>query len=96
MLTTVEAERAQKAVERPLQMDNGEYTVYRNKLRAIEEEWGNGVYQRNASDIPYALHENLFQRAWEDGHSDGFESVENHYIRHAQFAREVITTYLNN
>lgn len=40
-----------------------------------------------ADGLPEALQEKVFEKAWDDSHSSGFQSVENTYEEYADFAR---------
>jgi len=64
-------------------------TENRFATNQLEKRWGAWLADEYASDVPAAAHAEIYRMAWDDGHSSGYEEVENRYQEYADFARKV-------
>jgi hypothetical protein len=68
---------------------------YNEQLKKYREHDGELIQQfkqdlfKNCNVKDEAKGEKVYSKAWEDGHSDGFESVANYFERYLDFAREL-------
>ena len=95
MLTTNEIDTAVRAVVWPGANVNradreAARVAYRAEVAGLERDWREWLEAEYAEGIPASLLTNIFDRAWAEGHSSGYQDVENHYEQIADFAREVL------
>jgi hypothetical protein len=62
---------------------------YHAAQNAMVAEWKAWLADEYADDLPEAVQDRIFGKAWEDGHSGGYDEIEFHYIPLAVFARDV-------
>ena len=53
--------------------------VYDTGLASIESSWKEWLYQDAAPDLSKEAADLIFQKAWDDGHSGGYEEVDMHF-----------------
>lgn len=56
----------------------------------LEAQWRAWLADEYASDLSSVAQSLIYTKAWEDGHSSGYNDVEHYYSEHADFARQVI------
>lgn len=61
--------------------------AYRERDRQIRDEFKNDLIEEFAADLPRKVGERVWDYAWEEGHSEGYERVEQYFEEMAEFAR---------
>lgn len=92
-LTTAQVKTATAAVPLSPTRSIDAYRKYHATISALEARWGNWLAAEYAADLPPAIHDKLYGKAWANGHSSDYAAVENYYEEHAIFAREVIAAF---
>lgn len=65
-------------------------TEYRVEEKALEQQWKAWLIEEYAFDFSEKVQEEIFRRAWDDGHSSGYHNVENYFQEYADFANMVL------
>ena len=94
MLTTTELNAATRALVYPHSTGNrsdrpardAALAKYRADEKALEAEWALWLGDEYAGDLPASVHAEIYRRAWNDGHSEGYYAVESRYEEYAEFA----------
>lgn len=60
---------------------------WRQREGEIREQFGKDLADEYAADLPEAVQDKIFQRAWVSGHSSGYPQVAQDYEELAEFAR---------
>ena len=64
--------------------------AYESEKNALLEEFQSALAEENSIDVSSNVHQLVWQKAWEDGHSCGLYAVANHYESYADWADEII------
>lgn len=62
---------------------HAEYRAATGRIHGEFREWLAAEY---ASAMPANVQSKIWEKAWEDGHSGGYNEVEGHYMDYAEFA----------
>lgn len=92
-ISTIDIAKAVAAVPLTWGMTSSDHRERNLKISALNAQWAEFLAEEYAYDLPVSLHANLFEKAWEEGHSSGYDSVESCYEDYAAFARKVITAH---
>lgn len=93
-LTTDELVEATDAVKWPAKATNKQRDEYRAKIKALETQWAAWLDVEYGSYIPSEFRKVIFQKAWSDGHSSGYRSVEEFYEVYSEFAGAAIRSHI--
>lgn len=99
-LSTSELEIATKALVYPSDVRNKDERIrlrneYNFATRDLEKQWQGWLADEYASEIPESAHAAIFQQAWSDGHSSGYNQVEHHYAEIADVLTAVAKAAAN-
>jgi hypothetical protein len=89
MLTTDELTVETASLSYPRSGNREDRSAYYSKIAAFEHQWAEWLASEYATYLPATVHSLIYKRAWADGHSDGYNAVENRYSEYAEFATEV-------
>lgn len=59
----------------------------------LDAEFKALLHEEHSLDFPDSLHERIYEIAYSQGHSSGFESIEHEYAARVGFAREVLAHF---
>lgn len=91
MLTTEEADAAYRAVPFPkFDRNDPGRKDYHAQIAEIEAEWREWLEAEWASGLTKSLRDEIYRRAWDDGHSNGYCEVQGYYEDYANFAHFVL------
>lgn len=62
------------------------HAVYRAETSRIHGEFRDWLAYEYASSMPANVQSKIWEKAWEDGHSGGYNEVEGHYKDYVEFA----------
>jgi len=62
---------------------------YQEATGLLVAEWVEFLKDEHGYDLPAAAQSAVYSKAWEDGHSSGYQEVESCYMNLADFARTV-------
>ena len=69
---------------------------YEESLALITAEFKEWLAFEYASELPVSVQEDIWYKAWADGHSAGYNEVERFYINLAEFAEKVAQAVRNS
>jgi hypothetical protein len=93
-LTTAELKAAEDALPR-LRKPTLEQTYERQStVYALQKRWAAYLAEKYGSYVPNAFLVVIYEKAYETGHSDGYESVENYYQEYVDFASAAIKSHI--
>jgi hypothetical protein len=105
LLTTRELEEATAALVYPRfsgvrsdaarQKLDADRAAWKAAEKELEGQWKNWLNLTYCYDLPDEVANEIFVRAWSDGHSSGYNSVENAYEAYATFAEFVVKSVRN-
>lgn len=64
--------------------------LYRAEKAELEKQWKDWLHKDYAPSFSEDLHNHVFGKAWEDGHSHGYYEVEIHYEDLVDFVAKAI------
>lgn len=75
---------------------------YRNAKAAVDKEvndifvqWQAALYEEEGSDLPKAVLDKLYDKAYEDGHSAGYAEVRSYFGDYVDFFLDALQAYQN-
>lgn len=95
LLTTAELEEATAALPFPRKATVEACAQWNAKIAVLEAQWAEWLKQESWVELPKSLRDEIFEKAWADGHSNGYDAVEEAYGRYADFAQSAIQAYQN-
>lgn len=95
MLNAKDAEAAIKALPYPSGTANKDEraalrAAYNEGVSRVNGEFRDWLANEYAPTLPGSVKDKVWGKAWEDGHSGGFNEVEGHYRDYAEFAEFVM------
>lgn len=94
LLTTSELIAATDALPYPRKPTPVQREEWNAAIRELESKWAAWLKKESAHRIPAPLHQELFEKAWDDGHSNGYEEVERYYNDYVDFAEHIIKIFI--
>lgn len=64
--------------------------IFNNKSAALVEQWNKDVYEHYGVDRHNPLVQIAMSKAYEDGHSSGYQEVEHYFDKYLDFIEEVL------
>lgn len=64
--------------------------VYNEQRAKLEKQWKDWLHKEYAPSFSEDLHNHVYGKAWEDGHSYGYHEVEIHYEDLVDFVAKAI------
>jgi hypothetical protein len=106
LLTTRELEEARSVLHRPTYIGSrasldeqvkyaAERAAYDTAERELVEQWKNWLVAEFCPDASAKVAAEIYRRAWDEGHSSGYNEVANHYQEFADFASFVTSDAKN-
>lgn len=94
-LTTAELDAATDALPYVRKATLEQMNERRNAVYALEKRWSVYLAEKYGNgDVPVAFLVVIYEKAYEDGHSDGYEAVENYYEQYVAFAAAAIKSHM--
>lgn len=90
MLTTDELTVEVASLDYPHSSVRAEREAYYAQISVFQGQWAAWLADEYAKNLPATMHELIFGRAWADGHSSGYNEIENCYRDHADFAKAIV------
>ncbi len=83
MLNTQELRQATDEVhypaKAPKETRTAEIKAYREEISRLEQQWKDWLAAEYLPQLSASKTDEVYRKAWEDGHSSGYQEVEYHY-----------------
>lgn len=66
---------------------------YNEKRADLEAKWQDVLFSSASPILPQAVKAIVYRKAYEDGHSGGYEETRNHFYDYVDMAEEIIKAY---